>query len=82
MAHVEEASLEQPEVLAEIAPAHLPRAPLVANNRSFAWITDKICGIAEEKTPVWWWWCFGVSCFVASFTVFGLVYLVSTGAAL
>ena len=79
MAHVEEVSVEQPEVLAEIAPAHLPRAPLVANNRSFAWITDKICGIAEEKTPVWWWWCFIVSCFVASFTVFGITYEVSTG---
>jgi Ni/Fe-hydrogenase subunit HybB-like protein len=79
MAHVEEVSVEQPGVLAEIAPAHLPRAPLVANNRSFAWITDKICGIAEEKTPVWWWWCFIVSCFVASFTVFGITYEVSTG---
>jgi Ni/Fe-hydrogenase subunit HybB-like protein len=79
MAHVEETSAEIPAVLAEVAPAHLPRPELVANNRSFAWITDKICGIAEDKTPAWWWWCFGVACFVASFTVFGLTWLVSTG---
>jgi len=79
MAHVEETSAETPAVLAEVAPAHLPRAPMVANNRSFAWISDKICGIAEEKTPVWWWWCFAVACFVASFTVFGITYEVSTG---
>jgi molybdopterin-containing oxidoreductase family membrane subunit len=79
MAHVEDTSAEAPAILAEVAPAHLPRAPMVANNRSFAWISDKICGIAEEKTPVWWWWCFAVACFVASFTVFGIAYEVSTG---
>jgi len=79
MAHIEDATAEAPAILAEVAPAHLPRPVLVANNRSFAWITEKICTIAEEKTPVWWWWCFGVACFVASFTVFGLIYLVSTG---
>jgi len=79
MAHIEDATTESPAILAEVAPASLPRPVLVANNRSFGWITDKICGIAEEKTPVWWWWCFGVACFVASFTVFGLIYLVSTG---
>ncbi|MGA3007561.1 MAG: hydrogenase, partial [Opitutaceae bacterium] len=62
MAYVEETSVEKPDILAEVAPAHLARPPLVANNRSFAWITDKICGIAEEKTPEWWWWCFGVAC--------------------
>ncbi len=66
MAHVEEDHVETPAILAEVAPAHLPRAVLVANNRSFGWITEKICGIAEEKTPAWWWWCFCVACFVAS----------------
>jgi len=79
MAHLEEALAEKPAILNEIAPADLPRVPLVANNRSFAWITEKVCGIAEGRTPVWWWWCFGVACFVASFTVCGLIYLVSTG---
>jgi Ni/Fe-hydrogenase subunit HybB-like protein len=79
MSHVEETSAESPAILAEVAPAPMPRAVLVANNRSFAWITEKICGIAEEKTPTWWWWCFIVACMVASFTVFGIAYEVSTG---
>ena len=77
MAHVEQAAL--PAILGEVKPAVLPRATLVAHNRSFSWITDKICGIIEGKTPTWWWWCFGVACFVASFTVAGLTYLVATG---
>jgi molybdopterin-containing oxidoreductase family membrane subunit len=79
MSHVEETSAESPAILAEVAPAPMPRAVLVANNRSFAWITEKICGITEEKTPTWWWWCFIVACMVASFTVFGIAYEVSTG---
>jgi Ni/Fe-hydrogenase subunit HybB-like protein len=79
MSHVEEAHAEPPAIIAEVAPAPMPRPVLVANNRSFAWITEKICGIAEEKTPMWWWWCFGVAVLVAQFTVFGIGYEVSTG---
>ena len=67
-----------PAILNEVKPAELPRAVLVENNRSFTWITDKICGIIEGKTPTWWWVCFIVACFVASFTVAGLTYLVAT----
>jgi molybdopterin-containing oxidoreductase family membrane subunit len=68
-----------PAILAEVKPAVLPRPVLVQNNRSFAWITDKICGIIEGPTPRWWWVCFGLAVFVASFTVAGLTYLVATG---
>jgi Ni/Fe-hydrogenase subunit HybB-like protein len=68
-----------PAILAEVKPAHLPRATLIENGRDFSWITEKICGIIEGKTPTWWWLLFIVSCFVASFTVAGLTYLVSTG---
>jgi molybdopterin-containing oxidoreductase family membrane subunit len=68
-----------PAILDEVRPAVLPRAVLVENHRSFAWISDKICGIIEGPTPRWWWICFGVSCFIASFTVAGLTYLVGTG---
>ncbi|MCD8481874.1 MAG: polysulfide reductase NrfD [Verrucomicrobia bacterium] len=57
----------------------MPRRPIVENNRDFAWITDKVCGIAEGKTPRWWWIAFIMSCMIASFTLFGLIYLVSTG---
>jgi molybdopterin-containing oxidoreductase family membrane subunit len=66
-------------VLAEVAPAHLPRPELIGHRRDFKWITDKVCSIVEDKTPTWWWVCFGLACAVASFTVFGLVWLVSTG---
>ena len=50
------------------AATHLQRArslppnwsamPLVANNRSIGWISDAIAGVAEGKTPLWWWACF------------------------
>jgi molybdopterin-containing oxidoreductase family membrane subunit len=52
---------------------------LVENNRSFAWISDKICGIIEQPTPRWWWAAFAVAVFVASFAVAGLTYLVAVG---
>src|SRR5580692_11246296 len=79
MSHAAETSAEAPAILAEVNPAVKPRPAMVGHNRSFSWITEKICGIAEEKTPVWWWWCFISACIVASFTVAGLTYLVSTG---
>ena len=69
----------KPAILDEVNPVDIPRPALVANDRSFSWITDKICGIVEEKTPTWWWVCFVLACGTASFTVMGLVYLVSTG---
>ncbi|HTX66935.1 MAG TPA: hydrogenase, partial [Opitutaceae bacterium] len=56
----------KPAILTEVRPAELPRPPLVLNNRSFAWITDKICGIIEGPTPRWWWISFGLALFVAS----------------
>jgi molybdopterin-containing oxidoreductase family membrane subunit len=79
MAHAHHADTATPAILQEVKPASLPRAILVANNRSFSWITEKICGIIEGKTPTWWWVCFALACFVASFTVAGIAYLISTG---
>ena len=32
-------------------PCPLEEVPLVLNNRSLKWVTDKICGIVESKTP-------------------------------
>lgn len=69
----------QPAILNEVNPTPFPRATLVENNRSFGWVTDKICGIIEGKTPTWWWVCFILACCVASFTVAGITYLVATG---
>jgi len=68
-----------PAILAEVKPVVIPRRVLVEHHRDFHWITEKICGIVEGKTPVWWWWCFGLAAIIASFTVSGLVYLVATG---
>ena len=70
---------EQPAILAKVKPAPWKDAPLVENRRSFHWVTEKICGIVESKTPNWWWWCFITALCIASFTGMGLVYLVSTG---
>lgn len=69
----------KPTILDEVDPVDIPRPALVENDRSFSWITDKICGIVEEETPTWWWVCFVIACATASFTVLGLVYLVSAG---
>lgn len=67
------------ELLARVKPAHLEKPALVDNQRSFAWVTEKVCRIVEDKTPKWWWACFAVALFLAAFTFVGLAYLVSTG---
>ena len=57
----------------------MPRRPIIENERNFTWITQKVCGIVEGKTPTWWWVAFIVAAMVASFTLMGLIYLVATG---
>ena len=69
----------KPAILDEVDPVDIPRPALVENDRSFSWITEKICGIVEEETPTWWWVCFVIACATASFTILGLVYLVAAG---
>jgi Ni/Fe-hydrogenase subunit HybB-like protein len=61
------------------APTHYPRHDIVDNNRSHNWVTEKICGIVEGKTPAWWWVAFIISGAIALFTFLGIAYLVSTG---
>ncbi|MEM9025818.1 MAG: NrfD/PsrC family molybdoenzyme membrane anchor subunit [Verrucomicrobiota bacterium] len=71
---------EKPEILAKVKPAeNYPRPDLVENNRSLHWVTDIVCSIVESKTPRWWWMCFTLACLMASFTLMGLIHLVSTG---
>lgn len=79
MAKTETLSKADPKVLEAIQQSEMPRRELIENNRSFHWITEKVCSIVESKTPRWWWICFAMALFVASFTVIGLVYLVSSG---
>jgi molybdopterin-containing oxidoreductase family membrane subunit len=60
-------------------PPELQRRPLVLNRRGFAWISDKIAGVAEGKAPRWWWLAFVPS---LAFMILGfamMVYLISTG---
>ena len=50
-----------PAILAHVPgrrPPELEREPLVENQRGFAWISDRIAGVAEGKTPLWWWAAF------------------------
>lgn len=75
----DQADVISPELMKKVNPAKWEEVPLVLNNRNFHWVTEKICGIVEQKTPTWWWWCFITAMGIASFTGLGLVYLVSTG---
>jgi Ni/Fe-hydrogenase subunit HybB-like protein len=60
-------------------PVELERLPLVANQRSTAWISNQVAGIIEGKTPLWWWIAF-VPSVIAFLMLFAMiVYQVSTG---
>lgn len=80
MAHnVEDATAVRPEVIDRVKPLAMPRKPLVDNNRDFHWITEKVCRIVEDKTPVWWWVLFALSGAIATYTFVGLAWLVGAG---
>jgi molybdopterin-containing oxidoreductase family membrane subunit len=66
-------------VSAPAQPRILEREPLVLHKRSYAWISDRICGIVENKQPRLWWILFipSVTLFCAMVCCF--VYLISTG---
>ena len=58
----------------------LQREELILNERSYNWITERICGIVENPQPLLWWILFIPSAIIAAIGVgFGLTYLVSTG---
>ncbi|MGB3117639.1 MAG: NrfD/PsrC family molybdoenzyme membrane anchor subunit [Verrucomicrobiales bacterium] len=57
----------------------IAREPLVLNNRSMSWITNRICGIVENRQPLIWWILFVPSVLLAGVLGFTLVSLVSTG---
>lgn len=60
-------------------PRILEREPLITNNRSYSWITNRICGIVENRQPALWWWLFIPSVFLTGIMVFGFAYLISSG---
>jgi len=60
-------------------PAELERLPLVNNNRSLGWISNRVAGLAEGKAPIWWWLCFIPSVCFLGLLGFCLCYQISTG---
>ena len=58
----------------------LKREKLILNDRSYHWITDRVCGIIENRQPFLWWLLFLPSALIALIGVGGgLFHLVSTG---
>ncbi|MGH7870131.1 MAG: NrfD/PsrC family molybdoenzyme membrane anchor subunit, partial [Candidatus Dormibacteraceae bacterium] len=60
-------------------PAELDRVLLVANGRPLGWISDKIAGVVESRTPAWWWWAFIPSLALSIMLVVMVTYLISVG---
>ncbi len=60
-------------------PPELARTPLVANNRSLSWISDAVAGVAEGRTPRWWWPAFVISFGMMALCFAMIAYLMSTG---
>jgi len=57
----------------------VPRPSLVLNNRSMAWISDRIAGIVENRAPLLWWIGISITGSFAAFGVFCILYLLFTG---
>jgi Ni/Fe-hydrogenase subunit HybB-like protein len=58
----------------------LKREKLILNGRSYAWITERVLSVIENKQPGLWWLLFIPSALIAMIGVAGsLTYLVSTG---
>ena len=58
----------------------LKREKLILNERSYHWITERVCGIVENRQPFLWWLLFIPSTIIAMVGVgFGLFHLVTTG---
>src|SRR5437764_1744710 len=62
-----------------VTPPELQRVPLVANLRSFGWISNQIASLAEGKAPLWWWILFVPSSGALCMLLYMLSYQVSTG---
>lgn len=58
----------------------LEREKLILNGRSYGWITERVCGVLENKQPLLWWLLFVPCALIALIGVGGgLTLLVSTG---
>ncbi|HXG47102.1 MAG TPA: NrfD/PsrC family molybdoenzyme membrane anchor subunit, partial [Methylomirabilota bacterium] len=63
----------------ERPPRELDREPLVLNRRGLGWISDRVAGVAEGKTPAWWWALFIPSALIMGVCFAMVAYLMSTG---
>src|SRR6266545_2650665 len=66
-----------PEAIQE--PEQLTRVPLVLQRRNFSWLTERISGVVEQPAPRWWWVAFAITASAATFGLFCIGYLISTG---
>ncbi len=57
----------------------IERVPLILNDRKLGWVTDRISGIVEDRTPFWWWVAFCITSPIALFGLFCIGYQISTG---
>ena len=57
----------------------MERIPLVQNKRDFAWVTDKVSAIPEERTRLWWWMAFIPCSLIAMFGLVCIGYQISNG---
>src|ERR1700734_666634 len=55
------------------------REPYVLNQRSAAWVGDRIASVVQNPAPLWWWILVVISAIVASFAGIGILYLIVTG---
>src|SRR5260221_1482914 len=57
----------------------LQKVPLVSNQRSLNWISDKVSVIVEAPTPIWWWLAFIPLSAIALFGLTCIGYQISNG---
>jgi Ni/Fe-hydrogenase subunit HybB-like protein len=55
------------------------REPYVLNQRSAAWVGDRIASVVQNPAPLWWWILVIISALVASLAGIGILYLIVTG---
>ena len=55
-----------PETHRGVKLPELEREKLILHGRSYHWITERICGVVENKQPLLWWLLFIPSALIAA----------------
>src|SRR6185312_8946903 len=61
-----------------VVPEDLQRIPLVQNQRSLGWISDRVVSVTEGQIPLWRWVCFIPSLICWGLLGFMLAYQITT----